>query len=239
MLIRNCVGAGSLAPKLAKISPNTGTTFTSRKIVIRIATTRDDRGIHHRRFDLLAQAGGVFQISGQTGENFSEQTAFFTGGHHADVKPAENLGMLLQRLGETVAAFDAGADVFDDVAHDFVGGLFGQSLERLHHGQTGVDHRGQLAGENDEVREGDVAAGGLAFLADLFLDGDDQQVAVQQRGDGCLLGGGFDRAADFPAGGRFPRYIDERRHRQIIFLSVNRRICKPSSRVDVVRALLG
>ena len=33
------VGAGSLAPKLAKISPNTGTTLTKRKIVMRIATT--------------------------------------------------------------------------------------------------------------------------------------------------------------------------------------------------------
>ena len=38
-LIKYSVGAGSVALKLAKISPKTGTTFTSRKIVIRIATT--------------------------------------------------------------------------------------------------------------------------------------------------------------------------------------------------------
>src|ERR1051326_4137770 len=37
-LIRNWVGAGSVAPKLAKISPKTGTTFTSRKMVMQMAT---------------------------------------------------------------------------------------------------------------------------------------------------------------------------------------------------------
>ncbi len=117
--------------------------------------------------------------------------------------------MLLQGFGEAIAGFHAGADVLDDVAHDFVGGLFGQALERLDHRETGVDHGGQLAGEDDEVGEGDLAAGGFAFFADLLLDGDDEQVAVQQSGDGSLLSAGFDRTADLPARGGFPRYIHE------------------------------
>ncbi len=50
---------------------------------------------------------------------------------------------------------------------------------------------------------------GLALLADLFLDGNDQKIAVEQGGDGRLFGGRFDRIADFPARGCFPRNVDE------------------------------
>ena len=157
-----------------------------------------DGRIHHGRFDLLAQAGGVFQIDGQAGQNLRQQPAFFAGGDHADIEPVEHLGMLLQRLGETVAAFHPGADIPDDVAHHFVGGLLGQGLQGLHHGQAGINHRGQLPGEDDQVRQGDVPAAGAALLADFLLDRDHQHVAVQQRGDRRLLGGGFDRTADFP-----------------------------------------
>src|SRR6267142_5052244 len=111
----------------------------------------DDDRIHHRGFDLLAQAIGIFKIGREAGENFGEQTAFFTGRHHADIHPAEYFWMFLKRFGETVATLDARADVFDDVAHDFVGGLIGESLERLDHCETGVDHGGQLAGEYDQI----------------------------------------------------------------------------------------
>ena len=117
--------------------------------------------------------------------------------------------MLLQRFRETVAAFDPRADVANHVAHDLVGRLLGQRLQRLHHGQTGIDHRRQLAGEDHQVRERDAPAAGSAFLADLFLDGDDQQVAIQQRGDGRLFGGRLDGTADFPAGSRLPRDINK------------------------------
>jgi len=51
------------------------------------------------------------------------------------------------------------------------------------------------------------AARRLAFLADFFLDGDDEQVAVQQSGDRRLLGASFDRAADLPSRGGLARDI--------------------------------
>ncbi len=70
-----------------------------------------------------------------------------------------------------------------DVAHDFVVRLFSQSLEGLHHGQTGVNHRRQLPGEDNQVGKWDFSACRLAFFSDFLLDGNDQQVAVQQRGD--------------------------------------------------------
>ena len=112
--------------------------------------------------------------------------------------------MLLQRLGEAVAAFDARADVLDRVAHHFVAGLFGQRLERLHHRQTGIDHGRELAGEDDQIGQGDRAAGRLALLADAFLDGKHEQIATEQRGDGGLLILRVKGAADFPSAARFP-----------------------------------
>ncbi|MDB6064223.1 MAG: hypothetical protein JWR26_431 [Pedosphaera sp.] len=167
----------------------------------------DHGGIHHGGFDLAAEAGGVFQVGGETAKDFSEETAFFTGADHADVKFVEHFGVFDEGLGEAVAAFNAGADVFDDVFHDLVGGLVGQGLEALDHGETGVDHGGQLAGEDNLVLQGDFAAGGFAFLADFFLDGDDEEIAVEQGRDGGLLGGGFDRVANLASSGGFAGYV--------------------------------
>jgi len=95
--------------------------------------------------------------------------------------------MLAQRFRKTVAAFHPRADVLDRVAHHLVGGLLDEGLQGLHHGQTGIDHGGQLARKEDQVGQGHFAAGGLALSADLLLDGDDQEVAIEQGRDGGLL----------------------------------------------------
>src|SRR6185437_45455 len=167
----------------------------------------DDGRIHEGGFDLFAESRGVFQVGRQARKNFGQQTALFTGGNHGDIQAAEGFGVLLQSFGETVTAFHARANVLDDVAHDLVGGLFGERLEALHHRETGINHGGELAGKDDEVGKADFAAGGSALFADLFLDGNDEEVAVEQGGDGGLFGAGLDRAADFAAGGRFPCHI--------------------------------
>ena len=67
--------------------------------------------------------------SGLELRNLGEQPAFLTRADHANVQPAECLRMLSQRLGETVAALDARANVANNVAHDLVGGLVRQSLQ--------------------------------------------------------------------------------------------------------------
>src|SRR5882724_11116458 len=41
--------------------------------------------IHHRRFDFLAEAGSIFEVDRQSGEDFSQQAAFFSRSHHANV----------------------------------------------------------------------------------------------------------------------------------------------------------
>ena len=76
-------------------------------------------------------------------------------------------------------------------------------LKAADHRQAGVNHGGELAGEHDEVLQRDLAAGGPALFADFFLDGDDQEVPVKQRGNGRLFRACLDGVADFPARGGF------------------------------------
>jgi hypothetical protein len=192
-----CVGAGNFDPKPLYTSPKTGTTFTSRKMVMPMAMIVTAVGYIIADFTFLRRRA-VFSRYGQSGKNFGEQSTAFTRPDHADVEPVENLGMLCQRLGEAVAAFDARADVLDRVAHHLVAGLFGQRLKRLHHGQTSIDHGGELSGKNDKIRQPDRPAGALALLAHPFLDGKHEEIPAQQGGDGGLFVLRVEGAADFP-----------------------------------------
>ena len=98
--IRNCVGAGSLAPKSLKISPKTGTTSNDKKSRDQERDANDDDRIGHGRLDLLAQAGAGLEEAGQAVENLREQTAGFTGFHHADKKTIEDTRMFRYRFVE-------------------------------------------------------------------------------------------------------------------------------------------
>ena len=140
---------------------------------------RDRCRVHHGGFDFFPEPGSAFEVGGQSGHHLGQQTALFTRVHHTDIELVKNFGMFGKRLRKTVAAFHARANIPDHVAHHLVGRLFRQCLQRLNHCQTGINHGRQLAGENDQVRQSDFAAAGPSFFTNLFLDGDDQQVAVQ------------------------------------------------------------
>jgi len=80
------------------------------------------------------------------------------------------------------------------------------ALQRLNHGQTGIDHRRQLSGENDQVSQRDFAAAGFSFLPifpewkrpeDCGLNSAAIAACSEQRQCCC----------DFPSGSRFPRQI--------------------------------
>src|SRR5438477_11743838 len=171
-----------------------------------------DDGVHHRRLYFLAQPGGAFQIGRKAGKNLRQQTAALTRPDHANIKAVEDFGMFLQRFRKTIASLNPGANVFEGVAHDLVGGLLDQRLQGLDHGQTGVDHGGQLAGENDEVGQRHFATGGFSFFADFFLNRDDEEIAVEQGGNGGLLGLCFEGVADLSPAPGLARYIGKRRH---------------------------
>ena len=86
--------------------------------------------------------------------------------------------MFHERLRKAVTALHARANVPEDIPHHLVRRLLRQCLQGLNHGQPGIDHRRQLPGENDQVRQPDFAAAGSSLLADFFLDGNDQEVAI-------------------------------------------------------------
>ena len=208
-LMRYWVGVGSLPPKPEKTSLENRHHHHQEENGDADGHDGHRHRIHQGRLDLLAQAGGVFQVGGQTGEDFRQQSALFPGAHHGIIEPVENLGMFLQGLGKTVAPFHPRRDVLDDVAHHLVVRLVGQGLEGLDHGQAGVNHGGQLPGENDQIGQGDLAAAGAALFAEFFVDGNDQHIAIQQGGDRAGLAGGLNRTADFPAGHRIAGDIAE------------------------------
>jgi len=80
----------------------------------------------------------------------------------------------------------------DGVAHDLVGRLFGERLQRLDDGDAGINHGGELAGEHHEIVERHPAALGLAALDGLLADfPPPAELRVEQRGDGGLFGGGI------------------------------------------------
>ena len=172
----------------------------------------DDGRIHQRGFNFFTQAFRVFEIGCEPRENFREQAAFFAGRDHCDIQAVEGFRMAGECLGKTFSALDASGDIANDIAHDFVGCLVAQRLERLDDGDAGVNHRGELPGKNYLVGEGNFAAFGLTALGDFFLNFDDQEVAVQQRSDGGLLGKRLHSVADFAAGGRFAGGVSKYRH---------------------------
>jgi hypothetical protein len=130
----------------------------------------DNGGVHHRGFNFLAKAGRVFQVSRQPGEDFRQQTAPFTGCHHANIEAVKSLWMFLQGFGKTVAAFNARADIADDITHHFVWRLIGQSLQGLNDGQTGINHGCQLARENHQIREPNAAATSASLFSNFSLN---------------------------------------------------------------------
>ena len=115
--------------------------------------------------------------------------------------------MLLQGFRKAVAALDARANVADHIPHDFIGGLVGQRLQRLHDGQPGINHGRKLPREYHQVGQGNTSPARVPLLADLLLDGEDEHITVQQGGNRDLLSGGLDGTADLPVGPRLSRYI--------------------------------
>ena len=84
--------------------------------------------------------------------------------------------------------------------HDLVGRKYYQRLQGLNFCDASLNHRRQLAGENDQVGQIKFAALHFAIVwRYFFLDGDHQKVAVKQRRIGGLFSYSFYRAVDFPA----------------------------------------
>jgi hypothetical protein len=88
------------------------------------------------------------------------------GFHHADEEPIKHTRMFGNRFVESFAALHTGGDVADDVAQAFLTlgiALVVKGGQRLDQRDARLDHRRELAGEEDKVGFFD----GPGFLPDL------------------------------------------------------------------------
>ena len=112
----------------------------------------DARRIDQGGLQSRPEFGRLLLSVGQPRQDAVERAPEFARGDHADVELAEHCGVLPQRLGERRAALDVAFDLADDPGERPVPGLAGQQVQRLHDGESGVDHRRELAREHDHVR---------------------------------------------------------------------------------------
>ncbi len=89
--------------------------------------------------------------SGEALQNRVEDATRFARGNHVRVERVERLRVLLHRVGQPRARLDVGADPEDVVGERLVRLLLAEDLETLHERQAGVDHDGELAGEDRQI----------------------------------------------------------------------------------------
>jgi hypothetical protein len=145
--------------------------------------------------DLGAQLDRLLDVGREALQDGVEDTARLAGGDHVHVEIVEGLGVPPHGVGQRRARLDVLAHLQEDLREALVLLLVREDLEALHQRQSGVDHDGELAGEDRErlgrhpapdLGEGDL----LAALADA---GDDDVLAAQGR-EGDLLGVGREHA---------------------------------------------
>src|SRR5262249_27327993 len=146
--------------------------------------------------DLALELGGLLQVVGQAHEDGVEDAAHLTRLNHVGVEVAEDLGVLGTCVGERAAGFDLALHLTDDLAEGGGFGLLAEDRQALPDGQAGVDHGGELAGEDDDVglahlraeaRQLDLVVEALALLAHLGDVGLDA-LAAQADDDGLPAG---------------------------------------------------
>ena len=127
----------------------------------------DGNRVDHRRLHLALQLHGLFDVGREALENRVEDTARLARRHHVGEQRVERLRVLAHRVGERGARLDVGAGLQNDGREVLVLFLAAENVEALDERQAGVDHHGELTGEDGEVLRADLLAG----LARLLLRG--------------------------------------------------------------------
>ena len=93
------VSEGSLAlPRSLYILAKIGMRNSTMPMSTMMAKRADHDRVDHRRLDGAADAVVLLELRGEAVEHLVQDTAELAGAHHAHVEPAEDLGMLLQRV---------------------------------------------------------------------------------------------------------------------------------------------
>ncbi len=121
---------------------------------------QDDRRVHHRALDLATQLLGLLFVDGEAVEDRVENTADLTCGAQLHVELVEHLRMILQRVRERRARLNATLHREDALLHRRAVGLGCENVQALHERKAGVDHRRELAGEDEQVSLSDAVEPG-------------------------------------------------------------------------------
>src|ERR1700733_3781785 len=137
---------------------------------------QDGDRINHGGLHGALQLDVLFNVAGEALENGVQNTARLAGFDHVVVQRVEDLFVLLHGGGKSGASFDRAAHAIENLLESDVFLLSSENLQALHQGQTGVNHDGELAGEDGQLLRVHAAAkrGDIEFLA-LFgelADGD-------------------------------------------------------------------
>ena len=127
----------------------------------------DCEGIGHRAFDFPAQLYGLLDVGRQTVQDRIEHTSQLASGHQVHEQIIEDFRVLSQRIGKRAARLDRHFDVFEASLEVWVRFLVREEVQRLDDRQARVDHRGELASEDDDLSQTDT--GGARHLEHDFF----------------------------------------------------------------------
>ncbi len=132
----------------------------------------DGDGIDQRRLHGRLQANRLLHIDRQALQNDVENTAGFARFNHVGGEVVEDVGILAHGIGQRRAAFYRGADAGQRLLEGLVFLVRRQDFQTLHQRQSGIDHDRELAEENRDVLDLDLARseGGHDKLFALFPD---------------------------------------------------------------------
>ena len=141
----------------------------------------DGAGIDHGGFDFFLERHSLFDIGRQAGQDGVQNTAGLPGFHQVAVQGIEDFRVPSQGVGQISSGFDIGFDLRDGLAEGLIVRPPSQDFQALHQRQTGVDHGGKLAGEDDDVALGDFSFFGTEKSAlGFFPDAVDLDVLLLQ-----------------------------------------------------------
>src|SRR5438445_648343 len=118
----------------------------------------DGDGVDHGPLHLALELGRLLDVAGQTLQDDVEHTARLADLQHVREEIVEDLRILPERLGQGRAALDLARDLAGDVAKILRIALLREDREALRDRETGVHHRGALAGIQCQVLVLDLAA---------------------------------------------------------------------------------
>ena len=157
MLMTICVGVGSAPPpKSLNMFSKTGMTFHKQHDHDEHRDDQDRDRVDHRALDLALQLHRLLDVEREPVKDRVEDAADLAGRDQVDVEVVERPWGACERVGEGRALLDLRLHVGEHLLEGLVRRLRREDVEALHERQAGVDHRRELAGEDDEVLLGDA-----------------------------------------------------------------------------------